>query len=496
MADFSLGKFARPARVLIAALVTLIGLWGLASGDGPYGGTRTVAAQSTAPGSNVVLIRLDGAIDGVTARFIERGLRITAEQDSELVVLMLNTPGGLLDATRDIVEVIMASGVPVAVYVAPEGAQAASAGTFVGAAANILAMAPTTNIGAASVVSSDGSDLPDTLSRKAMQDAAAFIRSIAETRGRNVSALEDTVLLAKAYSASEAVDLNIADLVAADYASLVVQLDGYEVEMNGETVTLDLGTVTTTTVDMTLLERLLAFISSPNVAFLLVSLGGLGVIVELWHPGLWVPGTLGVLFLILGWAGIGQLPFSWAGVSLIVLSLLLFYLETTAPGIGYFGVAGTIALVLGGLFLVGFFGSPGIPGDAPVVNRWLLAGIGVSAGLFGLWFATELRKARRIRLYQSPMVPASLVGATGVVSAILSPAGTHVGATYTSKDPAFEVLVSGERWTGEIENGDAGSLAVGSGVEVVSVEGNHVVVKEVRPVSQGADDLKNESSSE
>ena len=496
MADFSLGKFARPARVLIAALVTLIGLWGLASGDGSYGGTRTVAAQSAAPGSNVVLIRLDGAIDGVTARFIERGLRITAEQDSELVVLMLNTPGGLLDATRDIVEVIMASEVPVAVYVAPEGAQAASAGTFVGAAANILAMAPTTNIGAASVVSSDGSDLPDTLSRKAMQDAAAFIRSIAETRDRNVSALEDTVLLAKAYSASEAVDLNIADLVAADYASLVVQLDGYEVEMNGETVTLDLGTVTTTTVDMTLLERLLAFISSPNVAFLLVSLGGLGVIVELWNPGMWIPGTLGVLFLILGWAGIGQLPFSWAGVSLITLSLLLFYLETTAPGLGYFGAAGTISLVLGGLFLVGFFGSPGIPGDAPVVNRWLLAGIGAGAGLFVFWFARELRKARRIKLYQSPTVSTSLVGATGVVSAILSPAGTHVGATYTSKDPAFEVLVSGERWTGEIENGDAGSLAVGSGVEVVSVEGNHVVVKEVRPVSQGADDLKNESSSE
>ena len=496
MADFSLGKFARPARVLIAALVTLIGLWGLASGDGPYGGIRTVAAQGGAPGSNVVLIRLDGAIDGVTARFIERGLRITAEQDSELVVLMLNTPGGLLDATRDIVEVIMASEVPVAVYVAPEGAQAASAGTFVGAAANILAMAPTTNIGAASVVSSDGSDLPDTLSRKAMQDAAAFIRSIAETRDRDVSALEDTVLLAKAYSASEAVDLNIADLVAADYASLVVHLHGKKIEMNGETVTLDLGTVTTTTVDMTLLERLLAFISSPNVAFLLVSLGGLGVIVELWNPGMWIPGTLGVLFLILGWAGIGQLPFSWAGVSLITLSLLLFYLETTAPGLGYFGAAGTISLVLGGLFLVGFFGSPGIPGDAPVVNRWLLAGIGAGAGLFVLWFATELRKARRIRLYQSPMVSASLVGATGVVSAILSPAGTHVGATYTSKDPAFEVLVSGERWTGEIENGDAGSLAVGSGVEVVSVEGNHVVVKEVRPVSQGTDDLKNESSGE
>ena len=493
MADFSFEKYARPARLLLAVVVALVGLWGLASGSE---GERAASAQSTPRETSVVLIRLDGAIDGVTARFIMRGLLLAEEQDAELVVLMLNTPGGLLDATRDIVEAMLVSKTPIVVYVAPEGAQAASAGTFIGAAANILAMAPTTNIGAASVVSSDGSDLPDTLSRKAMQDAAAFIRSIAETRGRNISALDETVLSATAYSASEAVELDIADLIAVDYASLLEQLDGYEVVLGGETVVLDLSDVNTTTVDLTLLERLLAFISSPNVAFLLVSLGGLGVIVELWSPGLWVPGTLGVLFLILGYAGIGQLPFSWAGVSLITLSLLLFYLETTAPGIGYFGVAGTITLVLGGLFLVGFFGAPSIPGDAPVVGRWLLAGIGVSAGVFVLWFARELRKARSIKLYQSPMISTSLVGATGVVSAILSPAGSQVGSAYATKAPAIEVLVSGEHWTGEIEDGDAGSLAVGSGVEVVSVEGNPVVVKAVRPGSQVAGDLKNESSSE
>ncbi|MCI0852215.1 MAG: nodulation protein NfeD [Chloroflexi bacterium] len=478
MADFSLDKFARPARVLLAALVALVGLWGLATNSGT-GGDRPVSAQSTSsdtPQNNVVLIRLDGAIDGVTARFIVRGLRIAEEQDSELVVLMLDTPGGLLDATRDIVASFLLSPVPVVVYVAPEGAQAASAGTFIGAAANVLAMAPTTNIGAASVVSSDGSDLPDTLSRKAMQDAAAFIRSIAETRGRNISALEDTVLLATAYSATEAVELNIADLIAVDYASLLEQLDGYEVVVSGETLVLDLSGADTTTVDMTLLERLLAFIANPNVAFLLVSLGGLGVIVELWNPGMWVPGTLGVLFLILGWAGIGQLPFSWAGVSLIILSLLLFYLETTAPGIGYFGVAGTITLVLGGLFLVGFFGSPGIPGDAPVVNRWLLATTGVSVGVFVLWFAFELRKARRIKLYQSPMVSTSLVGATGVISAILSPAGPT-----GPSGPSIEVLVNGEHWTGEIEPGGAESLAEGSNVEVVRVAGNHLTVKPVQP---------------
>jgi membrane-bound serine protease (ClpP class) len=197
------------------------------------------------------------------------------------------------------------------------------------------------------------------------------------------------------------------------------------------------------------------------------------VIVELWNPGMWIPGTLGVLFLILGWAGVGQMPFSWAGVSLIVLSLVLFYLETTAPGIGYFGVAGTVSLVLGGLFLVGFFGSPSIPGDAPVVSRWLLAAIGVSAGVFVLWFALELRKTRRIKLYQSPIVSTSLVGATGVISAMLSPAGPS--------GPSFEVLVNGEHWTGEFEPGGAESLVAGSNVEVVSVDGNHLMVKPVRP---------------
>ena len=476
MAGYSINRFARSARVAVAALVALAGLWGLATGPG-VGGERPVSAQGISPGAQengVVLITLDGAIDGVSAKFIERGLRIGEEQEAELVVLMLDTPGGLLGATRDIVESFLTSTVPVAVYVAPEGAHAASAGTFIGAAANILAMAPSTNIGAASVVSSDGSELPETIGRKAMQDAAAFIRSIAETRGRNISALEDTVLEAAAYSAEEAVELNIADLIADDYESLLELLDGYEVEVGGETFVLDLSAVDTTTVDMTLLERLLAFLANPSIAFLLVSLGGLGVIVELWSPGLWVPGTLGVLFLILGYAGIGQLPFSWAGVALITLALLLLFLETTAPGIGYFGVAGVISLMLGGLFLVGFFGTPGIPGDLPSVNRWLLATVGAVAGLFVLWFAVELRRTRRIKLYQSPMVSTSLVGATGVISAMLSPAGASGPLV-----PSIEVLVNGEYWTGRIEPGGEGPLEAGTNVEVVGVDGNHLMVKAV-----------------
>jgi len=463
----------RAVRVLLAVLVMLAGLWGMS-----FSGDQPAFAQSTDNDTTVVLIRLDGAIDGVSARFIARGLDSAVEQDAQLVVLMLDTPGGLLDATRDIVASILASEVPVAVYVAPEGARAASAGTFIGASADILAMAPATNIGAAAVVQADGSDLPETLDQKASQDAAAFIRSIAERRGRNVSALEDTVLSASAYSALEAVELGVADLVAVDYASLLHDLDGYEVGTDSETIILDLANVTTNTVDLSLLEQVLSFISSPDIAFLLISLGGLGVIVELWHPGLWVPGTLGVLFLILGWAGVGQLPFSWAGVALITLSLLLFYLESTAVGIGYFGVAATISLILGGIFLLGFFGSPGIPGDAPAISRWLLISVGAVTGALMLWFAMELRKARQIRLYQSPTATMSLVGATGVVSTDLSLAG--------------EVVVNGEYWSGEAEPGTARKISAGANIEVVSVDGNHLKVKPMQNDSSLSDVSDNE----
>ena len=468
MTKLLMKRALRAVRVLLAVLVMLAGLWGMS-----FSGDQPAFAQSTDNDTTVVLIRLDGAIDGVSARFIARGLDTAVEQDAQLVVLMLDTPGGLLDATRDIVASILASEVPVAVYVAPEGARAASAGTFIGASADILAMAPATNIGAAAVVQADGSDLPETLDQKASQDAAAFIRSIAERRGRNVSALEGTVLSASAYSALEAVELGVADLVAVDYASLLHDLDGYEVGTDSETIILDLANVRTNTVDLSLLEQVLSFISSPDIAFLLISLGGLGVIVELWHPGLWVPGTLGVLFLILGWAGVGQLPFSWAGVALITLSLLLFYLESTAVGIGYFGVAAIISLILGGIFLLGFFGSPGIPGDAPAISRWLLISVGAVTGALMLWFAMELRKARQIRLYQSPTATMSLVGATGVVSTDLSLAG--------------EVVVNGEYWSGEAEPGTARKISAGANIEVVSVDGNHLKVKPMQNDSSLSD---------
>ena len=422
--------------------------------------SQPVSAEDMSTKSEVVLIELNGAISRVSARFVERGMTVARQHDAELIVLMLDTPGGLLDATRDIVEEFLVSDIPIAVYVAPEGAQAASAGTFIGAAAHILAFAPATNIGAASVVSVAGEDLPDTLSLKATQDAAAFMRSIAEARGRNGAALEATVLTAKAYTASEAVELNVADLIAEDYSALLVQLDRYEIDLGDQTFILNLSSVDTITVGKTFLERLLEFVSDPNIAFLLVSLGGTGIIVELWNFGLWIPGTLGVLFLILGWAGIGLLPFSWAGVALIVLAFFLIYIESTAPGVGYFGIAGTISLILGGLLLVGFFGDPAIPGDAPSVSRWLLLVIGVVVGAFVFLAVFYMSNSR---IHESPFAASSLMGSSGKVTTTLSPSG--------------EVFVNGEFWSGYLESGVGTSLEVGSDVVVVSVEGNRLRVR-------------------
>ena len=445
-------------RIVISISVFLLGLSLLI-----LPASQPVSAEDMASQPEVVLIELDGAISRVSARFVERGMAVAREHNAELVVLTLDTPGGLLDATRDIVEEFLLTDIPIVVYVAPEGAQAASAGTFIGAAAHILALAPATNIGAASVVTIDGEDLPETLGLKATEDAAAFMRSIAEARGRNISALEATVLSAKAYSASEAVDLNVADLIAEDYSSLLVQLDRYEIDLGDRTVVLNLSSFETLIVGKTFLERLLELVSDPNIAFLLVSLGGTGIIVELWNFGLWIPGTLGVLFLILGWAGIGLLPFSWAGVALMALAFFLLYLESTAPGIGYFGTAGVVSLVLGGLLLVGFFGDPSIPGDAPSVSKWLLASIGVFLGICMVWIVYEARKTKQVNLYKSPTTAIELIGMEGEVTVDLSPAG--------------QILIAGEYWSSRIYGDNDEWCIKGSKVEVVAVAGNHLQVK-------------------
>ena len=444
-----------------------LALWVLLVAAGIYGAVwvgEESEGQSLNRGDGVYVIQLDRAIDPVSERYLERELD-TAQEQFALVVIVLDTPGGLLDSTRSMVNAILESRVPIAVYVSPSGAHAASAGTFIGAAANILAMAPVTEIGAAAVVGGQGEDLGETLQVKANEDAAALLRGIAEKRGRNVDALEATVFEAKAYSAEEAVEIGIADVVVNDIDELLHWAEGRTVETASGPVTLeDLQHSRIEESEYSVWDRLLGAIANPNLAFLLISLGGLALIVEIWNFGTFIPGTIGVVLLVVGFAGVGQLPFQWAGVVLIVLALVLLAAEVfVTPGFGFFGIAGAIALVLGGLFLFPFpsIEAPELPGGQIQVSRWLLAGVGVVVLLFMIWLIRELRIAARPGSYIPTGTSETLIGSSVLVTDALAPMG--------------EVYAAGENWTARTS--DRSSVDVGMTVKVVDVDGVTLVVQ-------------------
>jgi membrane-bound serine protease (ClpP class) len=410
----------------------------------------SASAEERAP--QVVVVELDGAIDNVSARFLRRALDDAANDGAAVVIVRIDTPGGLLSATRDMVGAIFESPVPVVAYVAPDGAQAASAGTFVAAATSLLAMAPTTNIGAAAVVGGGGEDLPVTLGRKVTEDAAALIRSIATRRGRPVEPLEATVRDARSYSSGEALKLHIADRVEPNLAALLAALDGRTLAAAGGDVPVQTAGAVVRTVEMNVFERLLSFLADPNVAFLLISLGALALAVEVWSPGLWVPGAIGLISLILGFAGVGNLPFSWAAVALLALAVVFYVLEALHPGIGLFGGFGTVALVLGGLFMLGVTGPPALPGSGLQVNRWLLVGVGAVTLLLVALLAREFRLSHR-QVYVSPFARERLLGELAEVSVRLAPRG--------------EVRLAGEAWSAELRG--ASSADVGERVRVTDL---------------------------
>lgn len=434
------------------------------------------AEQSERPVVRVV--ELDSSIDIVSARYLKRVIDNANADNIELIVIELDTPGGTLSSTRDMVTAILESEVPVVVFVSPEGAQAASAGTFISAASGLLAMAPATNIGAASPVDGSGEDLPDTLDSKVRQDTAAFIRSIADERGRNADALEATVLEATAYSANEAVELEIADLIARTIADLLQQIDGRSIPVFEGSVTVNTTDARIENRSMSFVDRVLKFLANPNIALLFISLGTIALIVELWSPGIWIPGTLGIAFMVLGWVGVGNLDFSWAGVIFIALAILLFVLESQAPGVSYFGIAGSIALVIGGFFLVGRFTDPDLPGGVQTVSIWLLVVIGGSLLAFILWLSWQIRQAAKSPLWVSAGATSDLVGQEALVTSDLDPEG--------------EVHVGGEFWSAELAGAEfapPGTIVrKNDKVRVVRVEGMQLFVKPLRGGITSQDD--------
>jgi len=433
-------------------------MFGLAGAGGSVGGQA----------ETVLNLRVEKTISPVKVRVIQRAVNRANETGAQLLIIGLDTPGGLYDSTREIVEILLGSPVPVAVFVSPRGAQAGSAGTFITAAGHVAAMTPGSNIGAATPVSGTGEEISETLADKVTNDAAALIRAIAEERGRNADALEETVRSAASYSASEALEANIIDLIADDLPALLVALDGQSVATIAGEETLELADAEIQEVKMQWRERFVDFISNPNIAFLLLTLGSLGLVFEMLTPGAIGPGVAGIICLGLGFLALGNLPFNWAGVAFILLAIVLAALEIFVSGFGALGIGAAVSLVVGGLLLFGDFGGGRIsPPSFPTVsvNRWVLVGVGGVLLSIAGYLAYEVIMSRTGRRRSAGRggvsgsdgrsSPGDLVGQTGVVTSALQPRGV--------------VALSDETWS-SVSN-DGLTIPAGRRVRVVAVSG-------------------------
>ena len=301
--------------------------------------------------SNVVVITLDGAINPAATDYIHYGIEQAVKNNSECLVLLLNTPGGLLESTRIIVSDILQSPVPVVVYVYPPGSRSASAGVFITLAAHIAAMAPGTNIGAAHPVSLEG-QMDSVMIEKVTNDAAAFIRTISEKRNRNVKWAEDAVRKSISITETEALKQKVIDLIAPNTKELLEEINGREVQTISGSATLNTKNAKLIYVDMSFQQKLLSILSDPNIAYILLMLGIYGLLFELYSPGLIFPGVVGVISLLLAFYAMHTLPINYAGLALIIFGIILFILEIKIISHGLLTIGGVISLILGSLMLI------------------------------------------------------------------------------------------------------------------------------------------------
>src|SRR5665213_2950879 len=303
------------------------------------------------PAQTVISIKIDGAINPVAAAYIQRGIEKAASEQAVCLLIHLNTPGGLLKSTRQIVGAILDSRVPVIVFVSPSGAHAGSAGVFITLAADIAAMAPGTNIGAAHPVNLQGGS-DSIMNSKATNDAAAFIRTIAEYRKRNLAWAEEAVRQSVAITAKEALDKNIIDLVAANDLELLNRLDGKQIQHDSATIVLHTKGATLQTLEMGFTEKILNLVSDPDVAYILLMLGLFGLVFELFNPGSIFPGIIGVISLILAFYALNTFPVNYAGLALIIFGVVLLLLEIKIISHGMLAIGGITAMAIGSLMLI------------------------------------------------------------------------------------------------------------------------------------------------
>ena len=430
------------------------------------------------------VIDAEGPIGPATRDFITRSIEEAARRDAALLVIRMDTPGGLDASTRDIIKAILNSQVPVATWVAPEGARAASAGTYILYASHVAAMSPATNVGAATPVSMMGApnrpggqsppgtppgdeedkvpeqEAPatdaatDAMTRKAINDSVAYIRSLAELRGRNANWAEQAVREAESITSEEALEAGVIDMIAGSLDELLAQADGLAVDLNGREHVLETTGLLLERLEPDWRNELLAVITSPTIAYLLLLIGIYGLVLEGYNPGALVPGVVGAICLLMALYGLQMLPVNYAGLGLILLGVILMIAEVMVPSFGALGIGGIIAMVIGSIIL--------IDTDAPgfTVSRSLIGAV-AAAGALGLmaiiWFAVKAR--------QRPVVSGreELVGARG--SAL---GGFEISG---------EVFVHSERWAAESE----APVREGQEVEVTAIDG---LTLKVRPLDE------------
>jgi len=391
------------------ALITLVGF---------------VIAASPFTHAQVLKIVVNDTIQPITAEYIGRALDQAAREKDRAVLMELNTPGGLLDSTHDIIQKILASSVPVIVYVAPSGRRAASAGFFILESADVAAMAPGTNTGAAHPVTLGGGKMDDVMKEKIENDSAAFMRSFVSKRGRNVEVAESAVRQSKSFTDQEALAQKLIDYDASSQEDLFRQMAAKPVKLfNGSTVTLNLTGQPVRFFPMTLKQHILAYLMDPNIAFILLAVGALALYAEFNHPGAVVPGTVGIVFILLAIFALNLLPTRFAAIGLIIAAFVLFTLEAKFAAHGVLALGGIVTLTLGGLLLV----------DAPIpemrVHLSTALAVSLPLGLITVFLMTIAFKARANKV---------VTGAQGMIG--------EIGTAQTQLAPEGKVFLHGEIW--------------------------------------------------
>ena len=414
-----------------------------------------------ADAARVLQIDVDHVIHPLTVEIITQALAQAEEQGDAAVIIRLDTPGGLLTATQDVIQQIVSSPVPIITYVAPSGGRAASAGFMILMAGDIAAMAPATNTGAAHPVLMGGAEMDKVMKQKVENDAAAAVRAVADKRGRNSELAEQAVLESKAFTEKEALESDLIDLVANDVPSLLEALDGRVVErFDGTEETLELAGAVVYPYELTGRQRVLLPLIDPNLAFILLILGALGIYVEFSHPGLVFPGVVGGILAILGLMALSVLPINWAGAALILLGIACFVLEATIVSGGILAVGGTVAMILGAVMLV----DTGIP---ELSINWMTA---VSVTLpFAFITVFLLRLAVKSFRYKVVTGSESMIG--------------EIGEARTAINGKGRVFVHSELWNAA----SAKPIPDGSKVRVVAVEGLTLTVESVAPAQTPTD---------